>query len=64
MMLPTAISHDEFDAAMRQFGAFELKPHLAVAVSGGLDSMALAVLADGWCRPHQGHVSALVVDHG
>lgn len=37
---------------------------VAVAVSGGPDSLALAVLADGWARARGGRVFALVVDHG
>ncbi len=38
--------------------------HLAVAVSGGADSMALALLARDWCDTHQVRLSALTVDHG
>ena len=63
--MPTEpINKDEFDAAMRLLGGFEQRPHLAVAVSGGADSMALAVLVDGWCKAHGGHLSALIVEHG
>lgn len=44
-------------------------PHLAVATSGGADSMALALLAAGWARQQgarqQGAaVTALTIDHG
>jgi tRNA(Ile)-lysidine synthase len=39
-------------------------PNLAVAVSGGADSMALAVLARDWSRDRGLSVAALVVDHG
>lgn len=35
-----------------------------MAVSGGADSMALALLADAWARARGGDVLALVVDHG
>lgn len=42
---------------------FEPKPHLAVAVSGGADSMALCLLADAWARARGGRVTALTVDH-
>lgn len=63
--MPTVPIHkDEFDAAMRLFGVFEQQPHLAVAVSGGADSMALAVLVDGWCKAQGGRISALIVEHG
>lgn len=43
---------------------FEPQPFLAVAVSGGADSLALALLADRWARDRGGSVLALVVDHG
>ncbi len=43
---------------------FETGPNLAVAVSGGADSMALALLAHDWARDRGGRVTALVVDHG
>jgi tRNA(Ile)-lysidine synthase len=51
-------------AAMGGMGPFEPKPALAVAVSGGSDSMALAILIRDWARPRDGSVTALVVDHG
>lgn len=47
-------------AALRPF---EPAPTLAVAVSGGADSMALAWLADRWARGQGGRVIALSVDH-
>ena len=37
---------------------------MAVAVSGGPDSLSLCLLADGWARARGGEVSALIVDHG
>lgn len=49
---------------MRPLGPFVPSPHLAVAVSGGADSLALALLADGWARRKGGRVTALTVDHG
>lgn len=53
-----------FDGAMARFGPFEARPFLAVAVSGGADSMALALLADKWVRRRGGRTLALIVDHG
>jgi tRNA(Ile)-lysidine synthase len=53
----------EFAALMARFAPFEVQPDLAVAVSGGADSMALALLADGWARARGGAVTALTVDH-
>jgi tRNA(Ile)-lysidine synthase len=49
---------------MAALGPFEPAPRIAAAVSGGADSMALAVLADAWARARGGAVVALVVDHG
>jgi tRNA(Ile)-lysidine synthase len=58
------VTHAAFAAAMARLGPFEPAPLLAVAVSGGADSLALAVLADAWARARDGAVIALVVDHG
>jgi tRNA(Ile)-lysidine synthase len=49
---------------MAPLGPFEPKPTLAAAVSGGADSLALAVLLHGWARRRGGRGVALVVDHG
>jgi tRNA(Ile)-lysidine synthase len=53
-----------FAAAMDRLGPFEPGPALAAAVSGGADSMALALLANEWVRKRGGSTLALVVDHG
>jgi tRNA(Ile)-lysidine synthase len=55
---------DAFTASMNRLGPFEDRPALAVAVSGGADSMALALLARDWVLSRHGSVRALVVDHG
>lgn len=52
-----------FAAALAGFGPFEAAPQLAVAVSGGADSLALVLLADAWARARGGSVTALTVDH-
>lgn len=49
---------------MASLGPFEPRPRLAVAVSGGADSLALAVLTRDWTAARAGSVLALVVDHG
>jgi tRNA(Ile)-lysidine synthase len=49
---------------MAPLGPFEPAPRLAVAVSGGPDSMALALLAQRWTRARGGELIALHVDHG
>ena len=53
-----------FAGLMQSFGPFEAKPYLAVAVSGGADSMALALLAHEWASARGGKVIAMTVDHG
>jgi tRNA(Ile)-lysidine synthase len=55
---------DQFFALMDALGPFEPNPHLAVAVSGGPDSLALALLARDWIDARGGRLDALVVDHG
>jgi tRNA(Ile)-lysidine synthase len=54
----------ELDAALTAIDGFEPFPLIAVAVSGGPDSMALAILADRWARARGGAAWALIVDHG
>jgi tRNA(Ile)-lysidine synthase len=49
---------------MRPLGPFGPTPRLAVAVSGGADSMALAILAYAWARCLGGSAEAILVDHG
>lgn len=49
---------------MARVGPFETSPRLAAAVSGGADSLALALLADLWARGRGGDMLALIVDHG
>lgn len=62
--LTPTVTPDEFTGWMAQLGPFEPSPRLAAAVSGGADSMALAILAHTWARTRGGSVLALVVDHG
>jgi len=61
---PEAIDRDAFARLMAPFEPFEPQPTLAVAVSGGADSMALALLLRDWTAARQGRLWALVVDHG
>ena len=49
---------------MAALGPFEPAPRLAAGVSGGPDSMALALLANTWARERGGSLRALIVDHG
>jgi tRNA(Ile)-lysidine synthase len=57
-----SISPAQFAAAMTPF---RLAPgaRVAVAVSGGADSMALVLMLAGWARNLDIHVAALTVDH-
>lgn len=59
-----AVSAAEFAAAMAALGPFEARAAFAVAVSGGADSTALALLAAEWVRARGGTLAALTVDHG
>jgi tRNA(Ile)-lysidine synthase len=53
----------EFGDALERLARFETAPFVAVAVSGGSDSLALAILADRWARRRGGEICALTVDH-
>lgn len=52
-----------FAAAMESFAPFENAPRLAIAVSGGADSLALCLLARDWAAARGGGITALTVDH-
>lgn len=52
-----------FAAAMARLGPFERAPAVVVAVSGGPDSLALALLAKPWVEARGGTLVALTVDH-
>lgn len=49
---------------MARLGPFGAGPRMAVAVSGGADSTALALLMQGWVAAQGGALVALIVDHG
>jgi tRNA(Ile)-lysidine synthase len=58
------LTDEEFAALMDRLGPFEARPHLAVAVSGGPDSLCLSLLLHRWVRNRHGRITALTVDHG
>ncbi|HEY9079008.1 tRNA lysidine(34) synthetase TilS [Magnetovibrio sp.] len=61
----SAISSDEFARLMAGCFDFAVQPEaLAVAVSGGADSMALCLLAHTWAAARGVRLTALTVDHG
>jgi len=57
-------TYAKFCRSMANCGRFEKFPIVAVAVSGGSDSMALTLLANEWAKSFGGRVIALTVDHG
>lgn len=57
------LTEAEFAESMAKLGPYEPSPHLAIAVSGGSDSLALTLLANQWAKAHQGTLTALTVDH-
>jgi tRNA(Ile)-lysidine synthase len=59
-----ALDAAEFDAAMATLGPWERSPRIAAAVSGGADSLALALLAGRWAQDRGGSILCLIVDHG
>jgi tRNA(Ile)-lysidine synthase len=54
----------EFARLIERLAPFENRPHVAVAVSGGADSLCLALLAQDWVLRRGGALTALIVDHG
>lgn len=60
---PEPVSDKEFAERLDRLGPFDRPLRLAVAVSGGPDSMALSLLAARWARQRGGQILALTVDH-
>ena len=54
----------EFAAIAARLGPFGARSRVAVAVSGGPDSMALLALADRWAAAAGIRLAALTIDHG
>jgi len=59
-----SLGQKEFNAAMQLLAPFEAEPVIAVAVSGGIDSMALLHLSHAWTKTNSGRVVVMTVDHG
>ena len=59
-----ALNFRIFKSLLKNFEYFENKPHIAVGVSGGPDSMALAYLLNKWIKYKKGKLTAIVFDHG
>jgi len=60
----SGISQKAFNRAMDAYQPFETSPVVAIAISGGRDSMALVLLAHAWVSAKGGRVVAVTVDHG
>ena len=59
-----ALAAPDFARLMAALAPFEENPHIAVAVSGGRDSLALLFLAHDWATAAGGKATGLTVDHG
>jgi len=60
----TPISAAEFDGLMASLDVENASKPLAVAVSGGVDSMTLVALTQAWVSVRGGNLTAVIVDHG
>jgi len=63
MTMPAALTSSEFSDLL-QGRVVDATKSVAVAVSGGADSMALALLLGEWCQSNAIALTALTVDHG
>ena len=53
----------EFSKILKKNFLFEKNPYVAVGVSGGPDSIALAFLLSKWIKIKKGKLIALIIDH-
>lgn len=56
--------YDKFSTTLKDYFICEDKLHVAVALSGGPDSTALALLTHRWVNERNGYLTAFIVDHG
>ncbi len=61
---PKALTNEDFADRMARLECCMDVEHVAVAVSGGPDSMALLCLTKSWAQSRGCRVTALTVDHG
>jgi tRNA(Ile)-lysidine synthase len=54
---------EEFNQLFEKLGPYEESPKLAVAVSGGSDSLALTLSLHQWVKSKNGSLYALTIDH-
>ena len=53
----------KFNSDLKKYFLFENNPTIAVAVSGGPDSLALINLMNDWIKNQRGKVIAILIDH-
>ena len=58
------LTNKEFIKNIEKKYTFEKKPSVAVAVSGGPDSMSLLFLVNAFIKYKKGNLMALIIDHG
>jgi len=58
-----SLNKDIFFSKVNNLSCFEKRPHVAVGVSGGPDSMALVYLVKKWIKEKNGAISVLIFDH-
>lgn len=63
-MTDMAINEREFDSLMAALELDAVSDRVAVAVSGGSDSLALVLLSAAWAAQRGIHLTGLTVDHG
>ena len=57
------ILQKQFNQNLNKNFLFENNPKIAVAVSGGPDSMALTFLLQNWIKNNNGTLIAIIIDH-
>ena len=57
------VTQSSFNKILKENFLFEKEPSIAVAVSGGPDSMALLFLLNNWIKKRNGYLIALIVNH-
>lgn len=63
MKVVTELTYALFEDLMKSFSPWEDGGHIALAISGGSDSMALALLASQWCAERNLSLTGIIVDH-
>jgi tRNA(Ile)-lysidine synthase len=61
---PHSLDCEEFTQLVEQLSEFPAHCHVAIALSGGRDSLALTLLVSQWALKKGYQVTALTVDHG